>query len=37
MENAGIGNALLNILVNNVVGIAAAWIGMTLARSMATL
>jgi CrcB protein len=37
IESAGMINALLNILVNNVVGFAAAWIGMVLAKSMAAL
>lgn len=33
-ENANLASALLNILANNGLGIAAAWLGMALARSL---
>jgi fluoride exporter len=35
-ESASISSALLNIFVNNGIGLAAAWIGMFLARGIAS-
>jgi fluoride exporter len=37
LENVHLGSALLNIFVNNGLGLAAAWVGMALARSIAAL
>jgi CrcB protein len=37
LESAGMGSALLNLFVNNGLGIGAAWVGMVLARSITTL
>jgi fluoride exporter len=37
LESVHLGSALLNIFVNNGLGLAAAWVGMVLARSVATL
>jgi fluoride exporter len=37
VESAGITNALLNIFVNNGLGIGAAYIGMALAKSVASV
>ncbi|MCC6455665.1 MAG: fluoride efflux transporter CrcB [Caldilineaceae bacterium] len=37
LKSVHLGSALLNIFVNNGLGLAAAWVGMVLARSVATL
>lgn len=37
LESVHMGSALLNIFVNNGIGLAAAWIGMVLARGIATI
>jgi CrcB protein len=34
-ESSGITNALLNIFLNNALGLTAAWVGMLLAKSIA--
>jgi CrcB protein len=36
-ESASLGSALLNLFVNNGLGLAAAWVGMLLAKSIATV
>lgn len=37
LESVHMGSALLNIFINNGIGLAAAWVGMLLARSVAAL